>query len=94
MSLEALMVLAAGLAGYFLTRNFVRARLRFVDAAQSIFAPPIAGLVAAALAWPLALLPMVSGWTAIAFGLGASFGARSARRFLRRADWELRRLTP
>jgi hypothetical protein len=65
-----------------------------VDFAQSIFAPPIAGLLAAALAWPLALLPTVTIWTAVVFGVGAAFGTSSARRTIRRADVELRRLAP
>lgn len=94
MSIEFLLTLAAGIGGYLLARNFVRNRLRFVDSAQSIFAPPIAGLLAAALAWPLALLPAVTIWTAIVFGIGAAFGTSSARRIIRRADVELRRLAP
>lgn len=94
MSIEFLLTVAAGIAGYYLTRNFVRRRLRFVDAAQSIFAPLVAGLLAAALASPLALLPAVTGSTAIVFGVGAALGTASARRFIRRADGELRRLAP
>ena len=94
MSIEFLLTLAAGVGGYLLARNFVRDRLRFVDFAQSIFAPPLAGLVAATLAWPLALLPAVTVWTAIVFGVGAAFGTSSARRIIRRADLELRRLAP
>jgi hypothetical protein len=33
--LQLLLTVSAGLAGYFLARNFVRNRLRFVDAIQS-----------------------------------------------------------
>jgi hypothetical protein len=94
MSIGTLVAIAAVFAGYFLARNFVRRRLRFVDAAQSSFAPLVAGLLGAALASPLALLPTVTGWTAIMFGVGTALGTSSARRFLRRADWELRRLAP
>jgi hypothetical protein len=94
MPIAFLLTLAAGVGGYLLARNFVRRRLRFVDAAQSIFAPPVAGLLAAALAWPLALLPAVTGWTAIVFGVGAALGTASARRIIRRADLEQRRLAP
>jgi MFS family permease len=94
MSIGTLVAVAAVISGYFLARNFVRRRLRFVDAAQSIFAPLVAGVLAAILASPLALIPTLSGWTAIMFGVGAALGASSARRQLRRADWELRRLAP
>ena len=92
--MSLLLTVAAGLAGYLLARSFVRRRLRFVDAAQSRFAPLVAGLVGAALAAPLVLLPAVTLWTAVAFGLGAAFGTSSAGRLIRRADWELRRLAP
>ena len=94
MSIEFLLTLAAGIGGYLLAREFVGRRLRFVDAAQSIFAPPVAGILAAVLAWPLALLPAVTVWTAVVFGLGAAFGTSRARRNIRRADVELRRLAP
>ena len=94
MSVEFMLLIAAGVVGYYLTRNFVRRRLRFVDAAQSIFAPLVAGVLATALVLPLALLPAVSAWTAVCFGLGAMFGASSARHALRREDGELRRLAP
>lgn len=94
MAIQILLTLAAGIGGYLLVRNFVRRRLRFVDAAQSRFAPFVAGLLAAVLVSPLALLPGVTGWTPAFFGLGAALGASNARRMLRRADWELRRLAP
>ncbi len=94
MSIDVLLILAAGIGGYLLARRFVRRRLRFVDAAQSRFAPLVAGLLAALLAWPLALLPAVTGWTALVFGMGAALGTASARRIIRRADLELRRLAP
>lgn len=92
--MSLLLTLAAGLCGYLLARNFVRRRLRFVDAAQSRFAPFAAGLVGTVLAAPLALLPAVTFWTALVFGLGAAFGTSSAGRIIRREDWELRRLAP
>lgn len=92
--MPVLLILAAAVGGYVLARNFVRRRLRFVDAAQSSFAPLVAGLAAALLAAPLALLPAVTLWTAIVFGIGAALGTSSAARIIRRADWELRRLAP
>jgi hypothetical protein len=92
--IEALVTLTAGVGGYLLARNFVSHRLRFVDAAQSRFAPLVAGIVAGAALLPLALLPVVSSFTAIVFGIGAAFGTASAAKIIRRADGELRRLTP
>jgi hypothetical protein len=91
---EVLIILAAGLGGYLLARGFVRRRLRFVDAAQSAYAPLVAGIAAAVALLPLALLPFVSGVTAIVFGVGAALGTASAARAIRRADGDLRRLTP
>jgi len=92
--IELMLTLAAGLGGYLLARGFVRRRLRFVDAAQSPFAPYIAGIVAGLAILPLALLPLVSGITAAVFGVGAALGTASAARIIRRADGALRRLTP
>jgi hypothetical protein len=92
--IEALVTLTAGLGGYLLARNFVSHRLRFVDAAQSRFAPLVAGIVAGVALLPLALLPIVSSFTAIVFGVGAAFGTASAARMIRRADGDVRRLTP
>jgi hypothetical protein len=92
--MSVLLTVAAGLGGYYLARTFVSRRLRFVDAAQSSFAPFVAGLLGAAVLAPLALLPAVTLWTAVVFGVGAAFGTSSAGRRIRRADWELRRLAP
>ena len=92
--MSLLLTLAAGLGGYFMARNFVSRRLRFIDAMQSRFAPFAAGLLGAFLLAPLALLPSVTIWTAVVFGIGAALGTSRAGRIIRRADWELRRLAP
>ena len=92
--LEMLITLAAGIGGYLLASSFVRRRLRFVDAAQSPYAPFVAGIAAAVALLPLAVLPLVSGLTAIVFGVGAALGTAKGARAIRRADTELRRLTP
>jgi len=92
--IEALLTLTAGIGGYLLARTFVSRRLRFVDAAQSRLAPLVAGIVAGVALLPLAFLPVVSGFTAIVFGVGAALGTASAAKSHRRADGELRRLTP
>ena len=89
-----LVTLVAGLAGYHLARRFVSRRLRFVDAVQSWFAPPLVGLTATILFWPLTMLPIISLTTAMAFGIGTGFGTASGARQVRRADVELRRLAP
>jgi hypothetical protein len=66
--------------GFSWTRNFVRTKLRFVDAAHSRPAPWIVGIGAAVLAAPVvALLPIVGAGTAIALGIGAGLGVKSAQ---------------
>ena len=76
-----LLIAAAALGGGFVaTRNFVRRRLRFVDAVRKPAAPLVAGLAATALALPVALLPLVTVWTAAAFGVGVAGGVASGRR--------------
>ncbi|HEX7337501.1 MAG TPA: hypothetical protein VF252_09875 [Gemmatimonadales bacterium] len=90
--LQLLVTLVAGLAGYYLTRNFVRSRLRFVDAVHSPFAPFVAGAAAALLAWPAVLLPLVTITTTIVFGVGTGLGTASGSRAIRHQDAR-RRLT-
>jgi CHASE2 domain-containing sensor protein len=92
--LELLIALAAAAIGFTLARNFVRRRLRFVDAVHSPAAPLIAGLVAALVAWPAALLPFVSLTTAIIFGIATALGTASGARTLRHDERQRRRLTP
>jgi hypothetical protein len=89
MQILALVTLvAAGVAGFVVARNFVRGRLRFVDGIYSPVAPWVAGILAALLAWPAALLPIITGTTALIFGLGVGMGTRSAVRALKRAGGE------
>ena len=72
---------AAALAGGFVAaRNFVRSRLRFVDAVRKPAAPLLAGLAATAVALPVAALPIVTVGTAVAFGVGVASGVVSGRR--------------
>lgn len=76
--------------GYLTARSFVREKLKFVDSAQTWRAPVVAGLVAWAIATPLAwVLPLVGTGTAMLFGASVAFGVRSGARDIR-AD---RRLT-
>ncbi len=92
--LQIVITLVAGVLGYVLARNFVRHRLRFVDAVQSPMAPIIAGSAAAALAWPAAILPFVTLTTAIVFGIGTGVGTASGARAIRHDAASRRRLTP
>jgi CHASE2 domain-containing sensor protein len=90
---QLLITLAAGIAGFILARSFVRRRLRFVDAIHSPIAPLVAGCVAALVAWPAVLLPVVQLATAVVFGIGTGLGTASGARALR--DGERRqRLAP
>jgi hypothetical protein len=75
-----LVVTAAALAGGFIiSRSFVRRRLRYVDAIRKPSAPLIAGAVAAAVVAPVALLPIITVGTAVAFGVGVASGVASGR---------------
>jgi hypothetical protein len=84
--LTLLITLAAVISGFLLARNFVRRRLRFVDGIRSPAAPWIAGLAAAVVAWPAALLPLVTTVTTTLFGIAAGFGTASGVKALRRGD--------
>jgi hypothetical protein len=92
--LHIVITLVAGVLGFVLSRNFVRHRLRFVDAVHSPVAPIIAGFAAAVLAWPAAVLPFVTLTTAIVFGIGTGVGTASGARALRHDAGNHRRLTP
>ncbi len=78
-------VLAAG-AGFFLTRDFVARRLRFVDAVRSPLAPFVVAGVVALVAWPFALLPFVTPLTAALTAIGAGLGTASGVKAIRRQD--------
>jgi hypothetical protein len=90
--LHLLVTVAAGIVGYLLASNFVRRRLRFVDAVHSPFAPIVAGSVAALVALPAVLLPLVTLATTIVFGIGTGLGTASGSRALRQNEGQ-RRLT-
>jgi hypothetical protein len=76
-----LLIGAAALGGGFVAaRNFVKNRLRFVDAAQKRSAPVVAGVAATAVALPVAILPVISIPMAIAFGLGVGTGWASGQK--------------
>jgi hypothetical protein len=91
--LEFLITVTAGAIGFILARNFVRRRLRFVDAVHRPWAPIAAGVGAALLAWPVALLPLFSLATAIVFGVGTGLGTSSGAHAIRNQEGA-RRLLP
>ncbi|HET8623875.1 MAG TPA: hypothetical protein VFM14_09960 [Gemmatimonadales bacterium] len=88
--------IVAGYAGFRIARDFVRRRLRFVDAVRSPWAPWIAGLAAGVLALPLTLVPLVPIGTLFvaAVALGIGMGTASGARALDRTEWSQRHLLP
>jgi len=80
------LIVAAGICGFVVARAFVRNRLRFVDGIYSPAAPWIAGLLAAVIAWPVAILPLVTTTTTTIFGLGAGLGTASGVKALKRGE--------
>jgi hypothetical protein len=92
--LQIIITLAAGVLGFVMARGFVRRRLRFVDAVHSPVAPFVAGTVAAVVAWPAVLLPLITLPTALLFGIGTGFGTASGARALRHHAGDQRRLAP
>ncbi len=76
--LSVVISIGAAWFGYGTARRFVRERLRYVDGALTGGAAIVAGVGATLIAWPVAwLLPLVTGGTALAFGLAVGLGARA-----------------
>ncbi|HEX9894330.1 MAG TPA: hypothetical protein VGA78_10425 [Gemmatimonadales bacterium] len=84
--LDMLIFLGAGLGGFVLARDFVKRRLRFVDAVQHPATPWIVGIGAALVSWPLAALPLLTTATSAIFGLGTGLGTRSGAKALRSGE--------
>jgi hypothetical protein len=78
--------IAAGITGFSIARTFVRRRLRFVDGVYSPAAPWLAGLAAAVIVWPVALLPLITTSMTTMFGIGAGLGTASGVKALRRGQ--------
>ncbi len=84
--------IAFGIFGFVVSRNFVRNRLRFVDAVRSPIAPMAAGILAFLVAWPLSILPFIGISTAVVFGFACAFGTASGIKALRRGDYNERQI--
>ena len=77
---------------YGTSRRFVRERLRYVEAALTPFAAVAAGVIAAVIATPvvglLHIIPLVgslvTGGTAVVFGLSVGLGVRSGAQDVKR----------
>jgi hypothetical protein len=82
------LLITAGLmfGGFVFAKNFVRQRLRFVDGIRSPIAPWLAGLGAAVIAWPMALLPLITTVTTVLFGVATGLGTASGVKALKRGD--------
>jgi hypothetical protein len=80
------LAVTAGVFAFGFARGFVRRRLRFVDTVRSPIAPILAGGVAALIAWPFTLLPLITGLTAAVFGIGAGLGTASGVKALQRGE--------
>ena len=78
-----LVYVGAVIGGFVLARDFVRRRLRFIDAIHSPAAPWVAGILGALVAWPLAALPFITTSMSAVFGLGTGLGTRSGQKALR-----------
>jgi len=76
--------IAASAFGYVTARRFVRDRLKYVDGAQTLKAPVIAGLAAFAIATPLTwFIPLIGMGTALLFGASVALGVRAGARDIR-----------
>lgn len=79
-----LVTLGAAFFGYTRARVFVKKKMQYVDAVQRPSAPWKAGLIAAAVAAPIAwILPAVTTASALVFGTAVGLGVAAGRRDLR-----------
>jgi len=87
-SLIGLVVTAAGaIFAYGLAREYVRNRLRFVDAVRHPLAPWVTWFVATLILIPIvAILPLVGAGTAILVGGAAGLGTSSGVKALKRGE--------
>ncbi|MGD8867285.1 MAG: hypothetical protein PVI01_06635 [Gemmatimonadales bacterium] len=93
MGIEILLAGGAAYGGYKYTKKFVTKRLRFAPKARKKAAPWLAGAGAVILATPFAaVLPIIGGLTAAAFGAGVAGGVIAGDKELDRTNiWGDRR---
>lgn len=78
-------VVGIGLFGF--AREYVRKRLRFVDAVRHPLAPWMAGAAVLMIGTPVAaLLPFVTGFTALVAGAAVGLGTASGVKAIRSGD--------
>ena len=76
---------AAAVFGYTSAKQFVKNKLRYVEAAYRRSAHWKAGIAAGLIATPIAwVLPLVTGASALLFGGAVGLGVAAGRRDLRR----------
>ena len=77
----------AGIAAFSISREFVRSRLRFVDAVKHPAVPWLVGAAVLLVAWPIAgLLPLITAGTAAFAGVMSGLGTASGVKARRRGD--------
>ena len=85
--LSLLIAAAGGLFMFGLAREYVRNRLRFVDAVRNPIAPWLAGFAVLLVMSPIAmLLPLVTGFTSMVVGLATGLGTASGVKALKRGE--------
>lgn len=78
--------IAVSMVGYARARRFVSERLRYVDAVNHPAAPIAVGVAAGLVALPIvAVLPIVTGATAVVFGVSVGLGVAAGRVEIRRS---------
>lgn len=81
------LTLVVGIAGFTMAREFVRSRLRFVDAVKHPVAPWVAGGAVLLVALPIAgILPIVAAGTAAVAGVAVGLGTNSGVKALKRGE--------
>lgn len=77
----------AGIGAFVIAREFVRSKLRFVDAVKHPVAPWLAGAAVLLIGLPIAgLLPLITAGTAAVAGIAAGLGTASGVKALKSGD--------
>jgi len=82
--IELIVAAAAAVGGFVKMRDFVKRRLRYVEAVQKPTTPVLTGAAAAVIAAPVvALVPLIGPPVALALGLGVGAGTHMGARDIR-----------